>query len=80
MYISVVILPLLSAIISGFLVDYSGQKGVIFLANFFMFFSCFLAWFIFYEVNLCGTTVSIYLWEWFSSDKLIVHWSFYLML
>ena len=76
MFISVVILPVLSAIIVGFFGRYFGRYGAIFIANFFVIVTCVISWVLFYEVIISETTVYICLWDWLNIGVLQLQWSF----
>lgn len=77
MYITILVLPFLSAILSGLFGRVLGVKGVqitsvacIFLATIFSFIA-------FYEVALCNSPVSVELYTWIASEHLHVKWSLY---
>jgi proton-translocating NADH-quinone oxidoreductase chain L len=76
MFISVIILPVLSAIIVGFFGRYFGRYGAVFIANFFVIITCLISWVLFYEVIVSETTVYICLWEWLTIGVLKLQWSF----
>jgi NADH:ubiquinone oxidoreductase subunit 5 (subunit L)/multisubunit Na+/H+ antiporter MnhA subunit len=76
MYISVIVLPLLSAVTVGFFGRLFGKKGAILLANFFVILTFTVSCLMFYEVNLSGTKVMIVLWDWLNIGTLQLQWSF----
>ena len=76
MYISVIVLPLLSAVTVGFFGRLFGKKGAILLANFFVILTFTVSCLMFYEVNLSGTKVMIVLWDWLYIGTLQLQWSF----
>lgn len=76
MFISVIILPVLSAILVGVFGRYFGRYGAVFIANFFVIVTCFISWVLFYEVIVSETTVFICLWDWLTIGALKLQWSF----
>jgi NADH-ubiquinone oxidoreductase chain 5 len=59
MYLSIIILPFLGSLISGFLGRKIGVKGSQLISCFCLFLSAVLSTFAFYEVGLCASPVSI---------------------
>jgi NADH-ubiquinone oxidoreductase chain 5 len=59
MYLSIIILPFLGSIVSGFLGRKIGIQGSQFISCFCLFLSAVLSTFAFYEVGLSGSPVSI---------------------
>jgi len=59
MYISIIILPFLGSILSGFLGRKIGIKGSQFISCSSLFLSAFLSTLVFYEVCLCHSSVTI---------------------
>nr|ANP26206.1 NADH dehydrogenase subunit 5 [Campylaephora sungminbooi]ANP26227.1 NADH dehydrogenase subunit 5 [Campylaephora sungminbooi] len=76
MYFSIILIPLLSTFISGFGGRWLGRYGSSFFSSSFILLNFFLSLLIFFEVNICGSAVFLQLSPWFSSDILIVNWSF----
>jgi NADH-ubiquinone oxidoreductase chain 5 len=76
MYLSILSLPLLGSIISGFLGRKLGVTGSQFISTFCLFLSSILATVAFYEVGLCHSPVSINLLSWIDSEILNVSWEF----
>jgi NADH:ubiquinone oxidoreductase subunit 5 (subunit L)/multisubunit Na+/H+ antiporter MnhA subunit len=76
MYISVIILPLISFIIVSIFGRLFGIKGAVIIANLLIAITFLIACIMFYEVNLSGIKVSIELWEWFSLGFLELKWGF----
>lgn len=76
MYLSILSLPLLGSIISGFLGRKLGVTGSQFISTFCLFLSSILATIAFYEVGLCHSPVSINLLSWIDSEILNVSWEF----
>ena len=59
MYLSIILLPFLGSLISGFLGRKIGVKGSQLISCFCLFLSAVLSTFAFYEVGLCASPVSI---------------------
>ncbi len=76
MYLSVLTLPLISCIIVGFLGRFIGTKGSTFIAVFLSGTLFLFSSFLFYEVGICGDTVVIDCFNWFSIGSLYVNWGF----
>lgn len=76
MYISVIILPLISFIFVGFFGRLFGIKGSIIVSNIFIALTLLVSSMLFYEVNLSGGKLYIDLWEWFSLGVLELKWGF----
>jgi len=64
MYILILFLPLLSSILSGFFGFYFSRQGSAFISTFCLILTWLLALFIFYEVCLCHSIVSIHIYNW----------------
>lgn len=77
MYISIVILPILAAILSGLYGRGLGVKGVYIINVGCIGITTILALIAFYEVVLCNSPVSIELFTWIDSEQLKLTWSFY---
>lgn len=77
MYLSIIILPLLGSIASGFLGRKIGQTGSHFITCTCLLLSSILMTIAFYEVGLCGSPVNIVLGSWLDSEILNVSWEFY---
>jgi Proton-conducting membrane transporter/NADH-Ubiquinone oxidoreductase (complex I), chain 5 N-terminus/LAGLIDADG endonuclease len=77
MYISIVFLPFLAAILSGFFGRALGVKGVHIINVTCLLITTFLSFIAFYEVILCNSPVSIELFSWINLEYLKVSWSFY---
>ena len=77
MYLSIIILPLLGSIVSGFLGRKVGQTGSHFITCTCLLISSFLMTIAFYEVGLCGSPVNIVLGSWLDSELLNISWEFY---
>ena len=76
MYISIIILPLISFIFVSIFGRLFGIKGAILIANIFIAITFFFSCVMFYEVNLSGVKVSIELCDWFSLGDLELKWGF----
>jgi len=77
MYLSIIILPLLGSIVSGFLGRKVGQTGSHFITCTCLLLSSILMTIAFYEVGLCGSPVNIVLGSWLDSELLNISWEFY---
>ena len=64
MYILVLLFPLISASIAGLFGRKIGDIGAGLLTTSFIFLTCFLSWFIWFEVALCGSVTYIDLGTW----------------
>ena len=76
MYLSVIFLPLISALFSGFLGKFLGSRGSAFLSTLSIFCSFLCSCFIFYEVGLNEAPCIIVFLKWFSTDFLSANWAF----
>jgi Proton-conducting membrane transporter/NADH-Ubiquinone oxidoreductase (complex I), chain 5 N-terminus/LAGLIDADG endonuclease len=77
MYISIVFLPFLAAILSGFFGRALGAKGVFIINITCLAITTLLSFVAFYEVVLCNSPVTVELLSWVSSEQFSVTWSFY---
>ena len=76
MYLSILSLPLLGSIISGFLGRKLGVTGSQIISILCLFISSILATIAFYEVGICHSPVTITLISWIDSEILNVSWEF----
>nr|YP_009317595.1 NADH dehydrogenase subunit 5 [Pterocladiella media]AOX49047.1 NADH dehydrogenase subunit 5 [Pterocladiella media] len=76
MYITVVILPLIGSLISGFGGRLLGYYGASVFATSCVGVSFFLSLLIFYEVGFCNSVCYISLSPWISTGTLVVNWGF----
>lgn len=76
MYLSIIILPFLGSIFSGFLGRKVGIKGSQLISCTCLLFSAILSTFALYEVGFCATPVSINLGSWIDSEIMQVSWEF----
>jgi Proton-conducting membrane transporter/NADH-Ubiquinone oxidoreductase (complex I), chain 5 N-terminus/Group II intron, maturase-specific domain len=77
MYVSIIFLPFLAAIISGFFGRAMGVKGVHIFNLSCLSLTTILAFVAFFEVVFSNSPVSIELFTWISIEQLNVTWSFY---
>jgi len=77
MYISIVLLPFLAALVSGFFGRILGTKGVHVFNVTCILITTLLAFVAFYEVVLCNSPVSVELFPWVLLESTHIHWSFY---
>jgi NADH-ubiquinone oxidoreductase chain 5 len=76
MYLSILILPLLGSIASGFLGRKIGVTGAHIITCSCLTISSILATIAFYEVGICGSPVSITLLNWVDSEFMYISWEF----
>nr|YP_009988308.1 NADH dehydrogenase subunit 5 [Gelidiella acerosa]QNM39446.1 NADH dehydrogenase subunit 5 [Gelidiella acerosa] len=76
MYITVITLPLIGSLISGFGGRWLGRYGSSILSTTCVGISFVLAILIFYEVGFCGTVCYISLASWIDAEMLSVKWGF----
>jgi len=76
MYLSIIILPLLGSLVSGFLGRKIGVTGSQFITCTCLFLSSFLMTVAFYEVGLTGSPVHISVGSWLNSELLNISWEF----
>jgi NADH-ubiquinone oxidoreductase chain 5 len=76
MYLSILILPFLGSLISGFLGRKIGVSGSHFITSFLLVISSLLAIIAFYEVGICSSPVTIHLSSWIDSEYLSISWEF----
>jgi NADH-ubiquinone oxidoreductase chain 5 len=77
MYITIIFLPFLAAILSGFFGRSLGVRGVHIVNITCLLITTFLSFIAFYEVILCNSPVSIELFSWISIESFKISWSFY---
>lgn len=75
MYLTILFLPLLASLIANN--RYNGMKGGPFLSIFCFFLAALLSIFIFFEVGLSGSPVSIELGNWIDFGNLKLEWNVY---
>ena len=76
MYLSILILPLLGSLVSGFLGRKLGVKGSQIITTTCVVLTTLLAIVVFFEVSLNHIPVSIHLFRWIDSESLNVTWGF----
>jgi NADH-ubiquinone oxidoreductase chain 5 len=76
MYISIILLPLLGAIFSGFFGFFLGRTGSSVVSTFLVFCSFILSCFAFYEVGLLGHVHHFSMFPWMKSGYLSIEWGF----
>lgn len=76
MYLSILVLPLLGSIVSGFLGRKIGVTGSHIITSTSLLISSVLAAVAFYEVGICGSPVSIKFLSWIDSEFMYVSWGF----
>jgi NADH-ubiquinone oxidoreductase chain 5 len=72
MYLSILILPLLGSIISGFLGRKIGVTGSHIITCICLIIASLLSTIAFYEVGICGSPVSIKLLNWVDSELMFI--------
>jgi len=77
MYLSIIILPLLGSIVSGFMGRKIGVTGSHYITCTCLILSSILMSIAFYEVGICGSPVNINLGSWIDSEIMNISWEFY---
>nr|YP_009517293.1 NADH dehydrogenase subunit 5 [Tricholomella constricta]AYE93424.1 NADH dehydrogenase subunit 5 [Tricholomella constricta] len=77
MYLSIIILPLLGSIVSGFMGRKVGVTGSQFITCTCLFLSSLLMTIAFYEVGISNSPVNINLGSWVDSEIMLISWEFY---
>ena len=77
MYLSIIILPLLSSLVSGFLGRKIGITGSQIITCGSLIVTSILITIAFYEVGICGSPVNIEIINWLDIEILNISWSFY---
>src|SRR5215475_10516014 len=76
MYLSIIILPLLGSIVSGFMGRKVGITGALFITCTCLILSSVLMTIAFYEVGICVSPVTINLGSWVDSELMSISWEF----
>jgi len=76
MYLSILILPLLGSIVSGFMGRKIGVTGAHIITCTCLILASVLATVAFYEVGICGSPVSVNLVSWVDSEFMSISWEF----
>lgn len=77
MYLTIIILPLLASISSGFFGRKLGVTGSQFITSTLIIITMLLALITFFEVGFNGIPVSIQLFRWIDSESLNILWGFH---
>lgn len=77
MYLSIIILPLLGSLVSGFLGRKIGVTGSHIITCSSLILSSLLMTIAFFEVGMCGSPVQINLGSWMDSELLNISWEFF---
>jgi NADH-ubiquinone oxidoreductase chain 5 len=77
MYLSIIILPLLGSIVTGFMGRKVGVTGAHIISCTCLFLSSLLMTVAFYEVGICGSPVTINLGSWVDSEIMSISWEFF---
>jgi len=77
MYLSILIFPLLGSFVAGFMGRKIGITGSHVITCTCLSISSLLATVAFYEVGICGSPVSVYLFNWVDSEFMSISWEFY---
>nr|YP_010415116.1 NADH dehydrogenase subunit 5 [Tricholoma lobayense]URW98587.1 NADH dehydrogenase subunit 5 [Tricholoma lobayense] len=77
MYLSIIILPLLGSLVSGFLGRKIGVTGSHIITCSSLIISSLLMTIAFFEVGMCGSPVHINLGSWIDSELMTISWEFY---
>jgi NADH-quinone oxidoreductase subunit L len=75
MYKAIVFLPLLGALIAGFLGRYITDRGSEIITTSFLFISAALSWVVFWNVGFDHQTIKVPIAQWITSGELEVAWS-----
>lgn len=76
MYLSIIFLPLIGAISSGFFGRYLSKKGSVILTTALLMISSLLSFIVFYEIVLSHSVCTIKLFSWMESNTLFISWGF----
>nr|YP_010338985.1 NADH dehydrogenase subunit 5 [Sahlingia subintegra]UNJ19075.1 NADH dehydrogenase subunit 5 [Sahlingia subintegra] len=76
MYLSIILLPLLSSLLCGFLGRFLGKEGASIIAPFNIFVCAILSWIVFFEVGLSGSCCFLTVAPWIYSESLYISWGF----
>ena len=76
MYLSILILPFLGSLVSGFMGRKIGVSGAHWVTCTCLILASILATISFYEVGICGSPVSINLTSWLDSEVMSISWEF----
>ena len=76
MYLSILILPFLGSLVSGFLGRKIGVTGAHWITCSCLILASLLSSIAFYEVGICGSPVTIHLFNWIESEFMSISWEF----
>ena len=76
MYLTIILLPLLGSIVSGFFGRKSGVNGSRIISSSSIIITTILAIFAFFEIGFNNNSVSIVLFNWLTSESINIMWSF----
>ena len=76
MYLTLIVLPLLGSIVSGFLGRKLGVKGSQFITCLFVILSTIIGYVLFFEVGLSNIPLYIHLFNWINSESIYTNWGF----
>ena len=76
MYLSILILPFLGSLVSGLMGRKVGVSGAHWITCSCLILASILATFVFYEVAICASPLTINLISWIDSELLTVNWAF----
>ena len=76
MYLTIIILPLLGSLVSGLLGRKIGVTGSHVLTCTCLIVSSILATVAYYEVGICGSPVTVHLFNWVDSELINIKWEF----
>lgn len=76
MYLSILILPFLGSLVSGLMGRKIGVTGAHWITCTCLILASILATISFYEVGICGSPVSVYLFSWIDSEFMSISWEF----
>lgn len=78
MYTAFIFIPFISAIISGFLGRYIGQKGSEILSTLAIGITAILGIIIFYEIGMGGSPIAFTYINWIDRELLVINWGLYM--
>lgn len=76
MYLLVVFLPLLSFLMISFFGRFFGRTGSSLISFILMLVTTLISWFLFFEISLSKSLLSISLFTWLNTDLLFIQWGF----
>ena len=76
MHVLILLFSFFGCLLSGFLGNFFGSRGVSFFSTFCVFVSSLLSALLFFDVWFFGSFFTFYLCPWIYADYLLVHWGF----